>query len=319
MRFRRAAGGGWQVAGGYGAIVGLMAGLGLLFFASPSAAQEYTVTFHGVIGREGVGFGEFLNPAGISLDPAGNLYVADSGNHRIQRLTQAGEYTTIFGGFGFDRQQLNQPMAVVATGLDVYVADMQNRRIKRLDRLLNFLGVLPEDPEASLFGFPRGVAISKVGEIYVADTENEEIVKLNTSGQLEVRFGGFSYEQGRLHRPANIAVGPAGKVYVADTGNHRIAIFDAFGGYLTDISSDTLKAPEGVDVDDSGLVYVADTGNHRFTVFSKEGTLLLSFGAQGVGIGSFSEPRDISVGPAGKIYVADTGNHRIQIFRMEKK
>jgi hypothetical protein len=118
-----------------------MAGLGLLFFASPSAAQEYTVTFHGVIGQEGVGFGEFLNPAGISLDPAGNLYVADSGNHRIQRLTQAGEYTTIFGGFGFDRQQLNQPMAVVATGLDVYVADMQNRRIRHL--FLVFLGASP--------------------------------------------------------------------------------------------------------------------------------------------------------------------------------
>ena len=291
----------------------------LTLVVNPSAGQDYTTTFHGVLGNEGVGFGEFLNPTGISLDPAGNLYVADSGNHRIQRLTQQGEYVTIFGGFGFDRQQLNQPMAVVGTGLDVYVADMQNRRIQRLDRRLNFLGLLPEDPDEALFGFPRGIAVSKIGEIYVSDIENEEIVKLNTSGQLDVRFGGFSHDQGRLQRPANIAVGPAGKIHVADTGNHRIAVFDAFGGYLTEISGDTLNAPEGVAVDVEGKIYVADTGNHRFTVFSKEGNLLISFGVQGSGIGSFSEPRDIAVDSEGVIYVADTGNHRIQMFRMNKK
>ena len=272
--------------------------------------------FHGVIGQDGVGFGEFLNPSGISLDPAGNLYVADSGNHRIQRLSQQGEYITNFGGFGFDRQQLNQPMAVAATGLDVYVADMQNRRIQRLDRQLNFLGILPDDPDAALFGFPRSVAVSKLGEIYVTDAENEEIVKLNTSGQLEVRFGGFSYERGRLRQPAHIAVGPEGRIYVADTGNHRITVFDAFGGYLAEISGKILKAPEGVDVDRSGRIYVADTGNHRFCLFSKEGRLLASFGTHGKGIGSFSEPKDIAVGTDGIVYVADSGNNRIGRFRL---
>lgn len=290
----------------------------MLLAAGALVAQEYVVTFQGVIGREGVGAGEFLSPTGLSFDPAGNLYVADTGNHRIQQLTQQGEYVTIYGGFGFDRGQLNQPTAVAATGLDVYVADMQNRRVQRLDRQLNFLGLLPEDQNEALFGFPRGVAVSKIGDIYVVDAENEEVVKLNTSGQLEIRFGGFSYEDGRLSSPAGIAVGPAGKIYVADTGNDRIAVFDAFGGYLSEISGD-LTAPEGIAVDRAGWTYVADTGRHGFVVFSKSGRPLLRFGTQGAGPGSFSEPRGIAVGMNGMIYIADTGNHRIQRFRMQRE
>ena len=89
---------------------------------------------------------------------------------------------------------------------------------------------------------------------------------------------------------------------------------NAFGGFLHDITTGSLKAPEGVDVNELGRVYVADTGQDRVVIFSSAGDSLLAFGARGSGLGSFREPTDIAVARDGKIYVVDTGNHRIQKF-----
>jgi DNA-binding beta-propeller fold protein YncE len=282
------------------------------------AAQTLRITFEGIIGHEGVADGAFLHPFSVSVDPAGRLYVADTGNHRVQMFEENGAFIRQAGGFGLQAQQLNQPMSVDATGLDVYVADTQNRRIHRFDRALNYLGTLADRPEAGAFGFPRGMAVSALGDIYIVDSENEEVLRMGTAGRVETRFGGFSHGEGRLRQPAGIAVDRNGRVYVADTGHHRIAVYDAFGGFLREIGVQVLNAPEGVDVDDKGRLYVADTGHHRIAVFSGGGELLGVFGAEGSGPGSFRSPRDMAVAWGGLLYVADTGNHRVQKLKVEE-
>lgn len=290
----------------------------ILCIGSQAAAQPIRFTFVGIIGGAGVGVGQVMTPSSVTVDPAGNVYVADTGNNRIQQYTMNGQYIRSLGGFGFNAQQFNQPMDVVATGLDVYVADTQNRRIQRFDRRMNFLGALSsasgQDDIENTFGFPRGIALSGIGDIYFTDIENEEVVKMNTSGRIEVRFGGFSDGRGRLRSPAGIAVDRTGRIYVADTGNDRVAVFDAFGGYLRAVGADSLRAPEGVEVDDEGRIYVADTGNDRIAVFAPDGKRLFVFGVSGTGPGSFQKPRDVAIGQDGAVYVADTGNHRIQKF-----
>lgn len=282
-------------------------------------AQTIHLTFDAVIGGAGQDIGQMTEPSGVAVDPAGNVYVADTGNHRVQQFDPHGRYIRHTGGFGTGRQQFNQPADLAATGLDVFVADTQNRRIHRFDRQLNFLGAVPNEPglihaSDETFGFPRGIAVSPLGDVYVTDGEEEEVVKINTVGRIERRFGGFSYGQGRLHAPTGLAVDRSGRIYVADTGNDRIVVFDAFGGFVRESGRNTLSAPEGVEVDATGRVFVADTGNDRVVVLSPSGETLLTFGARGSGAGSFRNPRDLAVDQNGRLYVADTGNHRIQTF-----
>lgn len=277
----------------------------------PVSAQTLRFTWEGVLGREGEESGAFSHPSSIAADPAGNLYIADTGNHRIRSFDRDGQIVAETSGFGLQTRQFTNPMAVAATGLDVYAADTQNRRVIRMDRKLNLLGMVMGDDPENRFGCIRGIAVSTEGDIYLSDTENEEIVRLGASRQVEARFGGLGDGEGRLSRPSGVAVDRDGNVFVADTGHHRIAVFDAFGGYVGELGKETLKAPEGVAVDEAGWVYVADTGNHRIVALSRDGLILVAFGAEGKGPGTFRAPNDIAVLPDGRVFVADTGNHRI--------
>ncbi len=284
-------------------------------------AQTLSLKFDGVIGREGIGAGQLMNPSAVAIDPAGNLYIADAGNSRVQLFDRQGRYVRHIGGIGFGTGQFNRPQGLAATGLDVFVADTQNRRIQRLDRRLNFLGALPgeldlQDDPIDTFGFPTGIAVSTLGDIYVTDAENEEVVKMNTSGAVEVRFGGFNDGRGRLREPGGIAIGRSGLIYVADAGNDRIVVFDAFGGFLRTVGADSLRTPRGITLDRQGRIFLADTGNHRAVILSNKGGLLLSFGTEGSGLGSFLRPQDIEIDIENAVYIVDTGNHRIQKFTL---
>lgn len=296
--------------------------MGMIGSSLEASGQAVHVVFVGVIGDEGSSPGQFLEPSGVAVDPAGQVYVVDTGNHRVQQFDANGRSLRYIGGFGFDAQQFNQPADLAATGLDVYVADTQNRRIQRLDRHLNFLatlaaGLAGPDQTVQPFGFPRSVAVSSIGDLYITDAENEEVVKLSLAGRLETRFGGFSHGPGRLRTPAGLTISRSGEVYVADTGNNRIAVFDTFGGFLRELGAKDLAAPEGVDVDHEGRVYVADTGHDRVVIFSTRGERLLVFGTRGTGLGSFRAPRDVAFSRPGTLYVVDTGNHRVQKFEVK--
>lgn len=227
--------------------------LTLFSVLSPLSAQQPRVSFEGTIGGEGVGLGEFIQPSSVSVDPAGDLYVADTGNHRIEWFDPDGLFVAQMGGFGFETGQLNQPMAVDATGLNVYVADTLNRRVLRLDRQLNTLGAI-KDLDETPFGLIRGVAVSGLGDLYLVDSENEEVLKVNTSRRVELRFGGFSHGAGQLRKPSGIVLDRQGRVHVADTGNNRIAVYDPFGAFVRAVGTGMLSQPEGVDVDDSGRI-----------------------------------------------------------------
>lgn len=297
--------------GTFGLVLTVLGGLSSL------PAQELGVSVERAIGSEGVGQGEFIQPSSVSVDPAGGLYVADTGNHRIEWFDPDGLFIMQMGGFGFETRQLNQPMAVDATGLNVYVADTLNRRVLRLDRRLNALGTI-KDPDDTPFGFIRSVAVSGMGDLYLIDAENDEVIKLNTSQRVELRFGGFRHGDGRLRKPSGIVLDRHGRVYVADTGNNRIAVYDPYGAFIRALGTGALNQPEGVDVDELGRVFVADTGNNRIVIFSEEGSVLLTFGSKGNGPGSFEAPRAIAARPDGVLFVADTGNNRVQRLRLHE-
>jgi tripartite motif-containing protein 71 len=282
--------------------------------SAPPRVLKFLRAFGGI----GSGPGQFLNPQGISVDPAGDVYVADTGNHRVQKFDPRGRYMGEIGGFGWEEGQFNRPTGLSAReGLNIYVVDSENKRVQRFDRSLNYLSTIPTSPEEEeelAFGFLQGIELASTGEIFVTDVENEQVVKLTPFGKQERLFGGFTSGSERLRAPAGLGVAPGNAICVAEVGNDRIAIFDAFGGFQGSIGQGFLKGPEGLEVDDHGFLFVADTGHHRICVFSPQGELLLCQGAAGQG--SLRSPRDVAVSGTDLVFVLDSGNGRVQVYEV---
>lgn len=314
----------WQRFG-WIAIVGAVSCIGIHTPRRPAPISGPPVTglsFIRTIGSRGTERGSFTAPRGICTDLTGNVYVADTGNDRIQKFSSDGTYLQQAGGFGFGSGQFNKPGdLIINNDLEVWVADTRNSRLHQYDSELHFIASFsPKDEEGNeVLGLPHGVAVSISGDIIVGDRDTGHMYIFNSFGTRSVRFGGFGYGAGSVDDPAALAVGPEGFLYVCDPVGGRITIYDQFGNYCYSIGDDILVAPEGIAVDHTGTIYVADTGGDKVVVFTASGAVCTTLGASGSGVASFCHPADIAVGVQGRIYVADTGNHRIQVFKVQRK
>ena len=195
---------------------------------------------------DGVGAAaKFMGARGVATDALGNVYVADTGNHTIRKVSTSGQVTTIAGTAG---------QAGTANGLGA----------------------------VARFRGPWALAVGADGVVYVADTENHAIRKISSSGEVTILAGspGIGGSQdgtgtgARFYRPMGIAVDASGTVYVADTGNHtvrmitsagvvtRVAGRASFAGYVDGgVSQSMLSSPMGLALAADGSVWVADSNN----------------------------------------------------------
>ncbi|HTO92859.1 MAG TPA: NHL repeat-containing protein [Bacteroidota bacterium] len=196
----------------------------------------------------------------FDVDLYGNVYVLDAGKNTLRLYDRGGTLRKDVGGPGWADGQFDRPAAVWArNGIDVYVADFGNHRIERFDRSLNFVSSFSTRDNGNpdeRFGYPSGVALSRLGELFICDTENGQIVKVDRFSTVERTFGGITAGKGHLATPSAVATGPKDAVYVLD-GN-RVAVFDAFGNYLRDLLPGVLAHPEALYADD-GVVAVLDS------------------------------------------------------------
>ena len=289
-------------------------------------------------------------PGRVAVDKTGNLYIADTYNHRIRRVDASGTITTVAGtgerGLGGDggpavKAQLAEPTGVaVDEAGTVYIADTYNHRIRRVDASGTITTI------AEVLNRPRGVAVDKTGNLYIADSGKHRILQVNRSGTLATVAGigesGFSGDgapaaAAQLSYPTGLAVDKTGSLYIADSWNHRIRRVDA-SGILTTVAgigggSDSggtgpaaeavLRRPQGVAVDRWGNLYIADTDSHRIRRVDVSGVLTT---IAGTGQGGYSGdgglaataqlnyPTGVAVDEAGKVYVADSRNHRIRVL-----
>jgi sugar lactone lactonase YvrE len=304
-------------------------------------------TFAG--GEEGFADGvgsdaRFASPSGISSDAAGKLYVSDWGNHRIRKITPAGEVSTLAGGeegfadgVGSDAR-FNGPngIAIDAAG-NLYVADAGNHRIREItpagevstlaDSEYGFADGIGGDAK---FHYPVGIASDAVGNLYVTDSGSSRIRKITLAGEVSTFTGGkYGFRRAAFRDPTGIAIDAAGNLYVADTENHRIRKITPAGevstiaggeeGFADGVGSDArFNKPRGIAADAAGNLYVADFGNDRIRKITPAGEVsTLAGGERGFadGVGSdarFDHPFGIASDAAGNLYVADSRNHRIR-------
>jgi len=239
-------------------------------------------------GSYGSGDGQFYYPAGIVVDPSGNIYVVDEYNNRIQKFDANGNFITKWGTYGSGDSQFYYPFGISldSTG-NVYVADAYNHRIQKFDSNGTFLGWLGGDniggtgwhsPGSGLtaiansgdgqFNWASDVKIDSNGNIYVADEANNRIQKFDSNGNFITKWGSHGSENGQFYYPTVISLDSTGNFFISDSYNSRIQKFDSNGNFITIIGSGMLSYSfYGVTVDQSGNVYAADTSNNRIVKF----------------------------------------------------
>ena len=341
-------------------------------------AGVITTVAGGAIGTGGAGVGARLNrPYDVALDGSGNLYIADERNHRIRKVDSSGNISTVAGngtsGFSGDGAAataalLHIPRGVAVDGSgNVYIADTNNHRIRKVDSSGNISTVAGGGSSglgdgaaatAALLSSPEGVAVDGSGNLYIADTRNQRIRKVDSSGNISTVAGsgtagtngafrgGFSGDgaaatAARLWSPADVAVDGSGNLYIADGYNNRIRKVDTAGvittvagtgtggfgtgGYSGDGAAATaaqLRNLTGVAVDGSGNLYIADIHNERIrkvtsstgniSTVAGDGTHGFSGDGAAATAAQLSSPRGVAVGGSGNLYIADMLNHRIR-------
>ena len=262
----------------------------------------------------------YTQPPGGGIAIAGEyVYVADSGNNRIERFNLSGGEPIAWGSKGDGPGQFSYPRGVAANAGEVVVADDDNHRIERFSPAGEYEGSVGSYGDHGLeFGFPYGIALDAAGEVFVADDINHRIVKLNPQFGFAGEWGSFGSAPGQLAFPRALASDPAGDTYVADTANDRVEVFGPAGAYLRTIGTPARSAPgafvapRGVAVDPTGKVYVTDTEDNRIEYFDPGGGAFLgAWSATGGYKHGFYGPSALAFDPRGPVYVADTGFARL--------
>lgn len=272
----------------------------------------------------------FDSPEGVVLDSNGNIYVADTGNHRIIKLTSAGAFVQSFGSEGSSDEQFNKPMGIdIDSSGNVVVADSENDRIVRFDpdafaSSFETLGKVEGDSpepgsELGEFNLPVDVAVGADNTIYVADLNNTRIQvipsSLDASGASEWTSTGKGFA-------AIWGIEVAGdNIYATDKTEDESLVykFSTVGAVVSTWGGEgstatTLRVPKGLAYDsDSGNLYLCDSENDRLQITTTGGEFVSTFGSTGASVDQFDAPTAIDIDDT-FIVVADTDNDRIQII-----
>ncbi|MDD3146884.1 MAG: NHL repeat-containing protein [Candidatus Riflebacteria bacterium] len=282
----------------------------------------------GETGSRGNGERQFNNPTGIDYDKIRKeIFVADTGNDRVIRLSENGRQVAVHGGFGIsfgDRSEeredsLDDPYDVATGGFsNFYISDQNNRRVCIFDSYRSYRGNLfPKDNDRrNQLDRPRGIKVDSENNIWLVDGRADRVIKISSTGDRLFELGGFGFSTLQLKDPTQIDVNIQGEIYIADRGKGRIAVFDRLGSFITEMR-DHLKTPTGVAIDPDGLILVCDDTTDELGLYTPKG-IRVAFIDRASDDSVFRKPSDIAVCEE-KIFLLDTGNHRVVHIKRQKQ
>ncbi len=330
-----------------------------------------TAAGNGIQGYDGVGVpatdAKLYSPCGVALDAGGNLYICDLGSSTVRKVSPAfgGTITTVAGigsyGYSGDGSYANaarlngvNDLAIDNAG-NLYLADALNNRIRKVttDGIINTIagtGIAGYNGDgipatAAELNLPYGLTVDDTGNVYIADSYNYRIRKIDTFGIISTVVGigvsGYSEDGGmadttKVHHPLTLKFDKYGNLYFTDST--RIRKMDVSGiistvagivtaGYSGDGGAATAAelTPAVIDIDTSGNLYIADVSNNRIRkVSNPEGVGILTT-IVGTGTGTYNGdgihpltanirlPSGLAIGPSGDIYIGDKGNNRVRV------
>jgi uncharacterized protein (TIGR03437 family) len=302
------------------------------------------------------------SPSGIAVDKSGNLYIADRLNQRIRMVTAstgiittiAGSNTTGWHGDGGPAAQATftypTSIAIDSAG-NLYIADTNNWSVRRISTSgiittvagtgqWGSTGDGGQATKATMAG-PQSVALDASGNLYIADSANQRIRRVDPGGVITTIAGtgtaGFSGDGtaatgAAFSNPVAVAVDTSGAVYVADYDNNRIRRFTV-GGAVTTFAGTTTSVGDGgpstqarvepwsIAVDSAGNLYIADRLENRVRKVTPSGTISTVAGTGQTGYSgdngpgasaALSTPNGVALDSAGNVYIADASNNRIR-------
>jgi sugar lactone lactonase YvrE len=251
-------------------------------------------------------------PSAVAVDPEGNVYIADTMNHRVRKVDHKSGTISTIAGTGQPRYTgdsgsagavaLNEPTALAIHGGALYIADQSNNRVRRVDLATG-----------------RLVTVAGTGEaVYNGD--------------------GIPATDAALAGPSGLAIGPDGTLYIADTFNGRIRAVDSVTGLIRTVAGDggeyryqapnecssSLSRPYGIALDPGGSILITDSDSHLIRRWDRKRTIIGVLAGNGVAdfagdggaplTSSLNYPFGVAADEAGNIYIADTFNHRVRVI-----
>ena len=284
-------------------LAGLSLSVSLLAFGQVPSSPATRVVTHALAAGAPAADTPLLQPTSVAYDQAGNLYFAESRNHVIRRVDSSGNMTVVAGsatqGFSGD-------------GGDSTRAELDS---------------------------PRGVAVDAQGNIFIADTRNNRIRRVDAITHLITTIAGTGTPSYRgdsgpatnaaLALPLALALDGANHLFIADTGNQRIRRIDLGTGLITTVAGNgaqgfsgdgaaaanaALNTPSGLAADSFGNLFIADTGNHRIREVNATSQVILTLSGAGTAGYALTRPEGLSLNHSGGLLIADVATHRIYLL-----
>jgi 4-amino-4-deoxy-L-arabinose transferase-like glycosyltransferase/sugar lactone lactonase YvrE len=279
--------------------------------ANRGAATVIRPTVATLVTPDRLGPGQPPEPRGVAVDGAGNVYVVDTANKRVSKLDASGQLLFTAGPGEGEAAFVEPVAAAVAPDGQVVVLDSKTGWLHRFDAAGQPAG-RAGGPAARFFQ-PRGFDIDGAGAVYLADTGNGRVVRLNADGSVEGQFGQKGQAAGQIQEPTDVAVDRQGTVFIADSANRKAVVFAADGTLRAEwaIPDSTSVIGPHLAPDGNGGVYVTDPDGGMIRHYGASGELLAEIGpleADGV---PARRPLAIKLAAPNVLIVSDVESRRV--------
>jgi len=270
-------------------------------------------------GGEGSGKGQFNSPTAITVDSNGNIFIADTGNGRIEKFSPIGALLDTIKIAGYDHGQASEPSGIAVDHAgNIYVANVSMQCVQKLAPAGTLIAEW-KGPNPGFYG-PRRIAIGRDDSIYVVDQGRTRIVKFNPDGRVLSVWGSKGSSDGQFDDPTSVTVDPkTNKVYVADPINRRIQIFDSNGDFLAKWLIPEWGEPHGFED------LAVDSQANRLYASSANMNSVLILDLNGIRVGSLTpKSPDKLDGPSAlalrdrKLYVLNKAGNRVSLIELDQ-